>query len=467
MPAPPAEAAHGYRPRPASNDLKEIVENHLEELLRVWEGRFRKDHGPLHPRLKKLFEAFVRCGDPHFGFLRLRCPGCAHELILPFSCKARGLCPSCSQKRAILWAERMVEEVLPRVPYVQLVFTIPKMLRAYFLWDRSLYGHLSRLAYDSTREFLQAHFPSIEKAVPAMVISPQSFGSLLNHHAHLHSVCSLGVFDREGNFHPAEILDFAPLEELFRQRTLQMMLKREKITAERAELLRGWVHSGFAVNSERRVDSADQKGLESILQYMERAPVSIERLTYRPDSKVLYRGNFHPGLGADHRLVSGVEFLALLVPHILLRFECVIRSYGAVSTTIRRKLGWIGRDPAKKEAPSLPVIDGEESAFVRVRRRSWARLIQKVWLDDPTLCKRCGKEMKVIAAISSPGQDGVIEKILRARGQWDPPWRRGRRARGPPPGAEPLTGLTLHLQLLDPGDPWADETWIDRPHGDD
>jgi hypothetical protein len=48
--------------------------------------------------------------------------------------------------------------------------------------DRSLYSDLCREAYAATREFLCAHFPSIEDAVPAMVISPQSFGSLLNAH---------------------------------------------------------------------------------------------------------------------------------------------------------------------------------------------------------------------------------------------------------------------------------------------
>ena len=52
--------------------------------------------------------------------------------------------------------------------------------------------------------------------------------------------------------------------------------------------------------------------------------------------------------------------------------------------------------------------------------------------------------MKVLAAISSPTQDDVIEKILRARGGYhgrlrlrsargrDPPWARSRPARGPP-----------------------------------
>ncbi len=82
----------------------------------------------------------------------------------------------------------MVEEVLPDVPYVQLVFTIPKMLRKAFLFDRSLYGDLCRSAYEATRKFFQAHFPALKKAVPAMLVAPQSFGSLLNAHAHCHAL---------------------------------------------------------------------------------------------------------------------------------------------------------------------------------------------------------------------------------------------------------------------------------------
>ena len=219
---------------------------------------------------------------------------------------------------------------------------------------------------------------------------------------------------------------------MFRERTLGMMLEEGKITPERAELLRSWVHSGFNVNSDRRVEADDREGLESLLEYMERAPVSLERLTYRPDGMVLYRGNFHPGLRTDHRLVTGVEFLALLVPHVLLRYEVVIRSYGAASTRIRRALGWIKKGEEKKEAPRVAVLEAEESGFVRVRKRTWARLIRKVWLDDPELCGRCGERMKILSAFSSPAQDQVIEKILRARGEWDPPWLREREARGPP-----------------------------------
>ena len=47
-------------------------------------------------------------------------------------------------------AERMVTEVLPDVPYLQMVFSTPKMLRKHFLF----YYALSRVTYATTREFL-------------------------------------------------------------------------------------------------------------------------------------------------------------------------------------------------------------------------------------------------------------------------------------------------------------------------
>jgi len=138
----------------------------------------------------------------------------------------------------------MVEEVLPDVPYAAPVFTIPKILRRALLYERSLYGDLCRSAYAATRKFFEAHFPTLEKAVPAMVVAPQPFGSLANHHPHCHSLVSLGVFTRDGVFHPApEDTDFGPLEDLFREEVFKTLRKKEKITEERVDLLRSWRHS--------------------------------------------------------------------------------------------------------------------------------------------------------------------------------------------------------------------------------
>ena len=148
-------------------------------MLRVWDDRSDDTDGLLSPG-SHLLERLPRCGDLDFGFARVRCVNSERtkkdEKIVPFSCKARGVCPSCGQRRAIEWAERMVEFVLPRVPAPTApCSTIPVALRKSFLRDRSLYGELCRVAYSATRDYLRDRAPHparSSRAVPAMVASP-------------------------------------------------------------------------------------------------------------------------------------------------------------------------------------------------------------------------------------------------------------------------------------------------------
>jgi hypothetical protein len=72
----------------------------------------------------------------------------------------------------------MISEVLPDVPWVQLVFTIAKMLRPLFLWDRTLYGDPCRAAYAATRRFFEAQFPRLQSLCPRCS-SPPSPTALL------------------------------------------------------------------------------------------------------------------------------------------------------------------------------------------------------------------------------------------------------------------------------------------------
>ncbi len=422
-----------YVPRAPGNTLKSIIEDSLEELQRVYGDRFKSLYGPLTPRVIDLFERYLRCGDPHFGFLRIHCASCGHEHLLPFSCKARGLCPSCHKRRAIELAERIAEDVLPRVSYAPLVFTIPKIVRRAFLFDRKLYGEFCKVAYRVVRELFEHRFPDVDKPVPAFVASAQSFGDLLNFHPHVHGLVSMGVFDSLGEFHEDLDLDVSELEPMFRERFLEMLKRRDLIDEDRIELINSWPHSGFRVHAERVIAAGSTGELESLLKYMERPPVSLKRLTYMDTGMVHYQGRYHPGLGRDHQLLTGVEFLALLVPHIQHRHEIRCRLYGAVSTTLRRRFGWIRKPEEKREDGSCQLPAGStrdddteevDSEFHKARRRGWARLIQKVWLDDPLVCPKCGDTMKIISALSHPHQERVIEAILRARKEWNPPWAR-------------------------------------------
>ena len=44
-----------------------------------------------------------------------------------------------------------------------------------------------------------------------------------------------------------------------------MLLKKEKITEERIELLKSWEHSGFGVHADRRVAAGERQKLEALL----------------------------------------------------------------------------------------------------------------------------------------------------------------------------------------------------------
>ena len=63
------------------------------------------------------------------------------------------MCPSCGAKRAAELAAFLSDEVVEDVGHAQWVFTVPKMLRVYFLHHRELLGKLARGASSKSTSF--------------------------------------------------------------------------------------------------------------------------------------------------------------------------------------------------------------------------------------------------------------------------------------------------------------------------
>ena len=51
------------------------------------------------------------------------CPTCGVDRLLPFSCKGRGFCPSCTGRRMSDTAAHLVDRVFPEVPVRQWVLS--------------------------------------------------------------------------------------------------------------------------------------------------------------------------------------------------------------------------------------------------------------------------------------------------------------------------------------------------------
>ena len=100
-----------YRPhRPSQSVLYRCVQEHLETwLVHCLEGH--DDDGSVPEYIEREFRRYLDCGILAHGFARARCGDCGHTVVIAFSCKGRGVCPSCNARRMAEVAAHLVEQV--------------------------------------------------------------------------------------------------------------------------------------------------------------------------------------------------------------------------------------------------------------------------------------------------------------------------------------------------------------------
>src|SRR6266568_7841870 len=110
-----APAVATYEPRdPSSTVLYKVIAEHFETFLASLDDD--PDAKGLPAYVQHEFYDYLQCGILAHDFLRLGCDTCHHELLVPFSCKRRGLCPSCARRPMARMAAYLVERVIPWVP---------------------------------------------------------------------------------------------------------------------------------------------------------------------------------------------------------------------------------------------------------------------------------------------------------------------------------------------------------------
>jgi len=173
---------------------------------------------------------------------------------------------------------------LKDVPYRQWVFSIPKRLWIYFLYDRKLLAKLSKCAWNVITAYLKSTVP-YDDAVPGASIAVQTYGDFLNHNPHLHAIVSDGCFLEDGSFQIAPVFMLEDLKEAFQNEVLKMLKKERKINDVIIENMLSWRHSGFNVYIGDRIELDDKMGLGNLARYIIRACFSQERMVYIPAKK--------------------------------------------------------------------------------------------------------------------------------------------------------------------------------------
>ena len=185
------------RREPSETVLYQVVAEHLETFLAIVAA---------DPTAKGLpeyvvdeFYAYLQCGILAHGFVRLGCDTCPHQMLLAFSCKKRGFCPSCAGRRMAQQAAHLVEQVLPWVPMRQWVVSVPIPLRYWMAPSRELTARVHTIIRRTIGQYYvkQAVKQGATRATvqPGSVTFVQRFGGSLNLNLHYHLVFLEGVYE--------------------------------------------------------------------------------------------------------------------------------------------------------------------------------------------------------------------------------------------------------------------------------
>ena len=475
-----------YNPRhPERTLLYQTIAEHFEtwhELTSAGQFDGQGDHHTPKPYVRQAFRKYLECGIFAHGFARAWCDDCGHDYFVAYSCKGRGVCPSCNTRRMVETAAHLTDHVFPRLPVRQWVLSVPKRLRYFMQRDGAVLNMVLRIFLRVIAQSLSANCPgaaNMDKAALHIgaVAFIHRFGSSLNGHVHFH-VCAVdGVFeevagqgDAEADvqssppgivFHPASAIDATAVAQVqtdLRRRILRAFVGRGLLESGDAKEMLAYQHSGFSVDAGVLIEADDRAALERLLRYCARPPFAMERLR-KEGVELVYRcakqrsepGSDKRGAKVDELHLTPLELIARIAALVPPPRTHRHRYFGVLAPNSPHRAAVVALatlpQPAKQVVVQAePAATGEGAPGVTplghaipptpepaTPKRSkahylWAVLIARIYEVFALLCPMCGGQMRLIAFITEGTQ---IRRILDHIGvDSEPPHISP--ARGPP-----------------------------------
>ena len=182
-------------------NLWRLLDQHFETFQQVYDERFAGQVRLLaaghHQGLSST--EFLKCGDLHQGFARVRCADCQHEMSSPSPASDVASVRPAPRNALFSFGLHVAEDICRPVPHRQFVWTIPKRLRLHTRFDRKLLGKLCSCAWTC----IQAEVRRLlgrQDVLPGMVAAIQTHGELLHWHPHFHVLLTCGAFTPRVSF---------------------------------------------------------------------------------------------------------------------------------------------------------------------------------------------------------------------------------------------------------------------------
>jgi len=438
-PIAPQTQCYQHR-RPEKTLWYRTVQAHFETWLALATGP-GDESTPAY--IEQAFRRYLDCGILANGFARAHCDECGHDFLIAFSCKGRGVCPSCNTRRMAETAAHLSDHVFPRLPVRQWVLSVPKRLRYFLQRDTALQGAVLRILLRGVERCLREHCPGCDSTARIGAIAfIHRFGSSLNEHTHFHCCVVDGVFQPTANiddaitgvdFHAATGLDtsaIAQVQAQVRQRILRAYVRRDLIDKCDRDEMMSWEHGGgFSLDASVCIQDTDRAGLERLLRYCARPPFALEHL-HTLDAEHLIYHNPKPRSDSPRNLVLTplelIDKIAALIPPPRAHRH---RYYGVLAPNSPMRAAVTAMAPMPVIVPQPVEANSEETPPRRAASHYlWAMLLARIYETLPLVCPNCHAPMRIIAFII---EGSTVRKILDHLGESAQPPRIAP-ARGPP-----------------------------------
>ena len=350
------------------------------------------------PSQRQALQAMAACRSTVATRMLAQCGQCGEQRLVPHSCGHR-FCPHCQHFEGQRWIARQTQALVP-APYFLVTFTVPAQLRA-LLWQhqRALYAALMDCAWDTLSTFGQNHRHLRGQMGAVAVLHTHS--RRLAFHPHVHLAMPAAALDpggggggvwrtwRAGDKRAGYLFSHKALAQVFRARFLAAV--RALGLQPPAAMPERWVVDCKAVGSGHKV-------MVYLGRYLYRGVVQERDILRCEGDLVTYRWRDAKTRAMHTRTVTGVEFLRLVLQHVLPKGFRRARSYGFLHPNCKRGCALLRMLALRRRAKAPPNPAAQATAIAAER---------------PTLlCRSCGAEMHVVRRRILPGVAAGTSPLL-------------------------------------------------------
>ena len=387
--------------RPTLETFKLIFDDWFEEFLRRY---------PEYEAARHTVEKMLRCGNPENGYAEFICPHCSHKKVVAFSCKS-SFCFRCGASHTIDWVKQMEGLLFPGVDYRHVVMTVPEQLRHYFQQHPRLLGEMVKAAVDTLVAVI-SRAAGYQLRIGAVAVI-QTAGRASNYNPHVHLLVTSGGIAQSGKWQEVERVSFDYLHREWQRQLFEMLEKeiKEESLKKILEGLKRQYRHGLVAYWEKRAVTAGKGLAKYLIRYVVSPPIAVSRIVAYDGQEVEYFWRDHKSGRPERARITAVEFIRLLVQHILPTGFQRVRYLGLHAVCLRKKI-------AEQVRRAIRAVVQEAFSFGEavMNKLGWRRKIKEKFGRDPLRCERCGEEME-LWKVWVPGK-GVVYDLLEDAPIW-------------------------------------------------